>query len=265
MLTGMLESIRRKTPRVHCIANTVTVNDCANLLLAVGASPIMADDPEESAQITAACSALTLSLGTPSKRRLQAMRLSAEMAKHLDIPVILDPVGVTVSDMRRAAVEKLMESGAISVIRGNASEIRALAGEAHAGCVLESEDGTAAACAVAEMLARTTGTVVAMTGDTDIVTDGLRVCRIDNGHSILRSITGAGCQLTALLGAFAAVQRERYFEATVAGVCMMGLCGEIAHERMSGMDGNAACRGYIIDAAYHMTDKMLREGAKYAL
>lgn len=265
MLTGMLENIHRKAPRVHCIANTVTANDCANLLLAVGASPIMADDPMESAQITAGCSALALSLGTPSERRLRAIRLSAEMARHLDIPVVLDPVGVTVSDVRRKTAGALLESGLVSVIRGNASEIRALAGEAYAGCGLDAEDGTDAACAAAQMLAEKTKTVVAMTGETDIVADGTRVCRISNGHPIQRSITGAGCQLTALLSAFAAANPQRCFEASVAGVCMMGLCAEIAYGRMSPLDGNAACRGYIIDAAYRMTDKMLMEGAKYAL
>lgn len=265
MLTGLLENVRLRAPHVHCIANIVTANDCANLLLAVGASPIMADDPGESAQITACCGALALSLGTPSERRLRAMHLSAQEAKRRGIPVVLDPVGVTASDMRREAARVLLGSGAVSVIRGNASEIRVLAGEAHAGCGLEAEDGTDGACSAAQRLAGKTGAIVVMTGETDIVTDATRVCRIGNGHPILRSVTGAGCQLTALLGAFVAANPRRRFEAAIAGVCMMGLCGEIAHRRMSPMDGNAACRSYIIDAAYRVTDKELREGAKYAL
>lgn len=263
MLSGFLDNVRAKAPHVHCIANTVTANDCANLLLAVGASPIMADDPDESAQITASCAALALSLGTPSKRRLRAMHLSAQAAKCLHIPVILDPVGVTVSPMRREAAATLLESGAVSVIRANASEIRVLAGEAHTACGLEAEDTAEAACESALRLAKNTGAIVVVTGETDVVTDGMRVCRIGNGHPIERCVTGAGCQLTALLGAFAAANPDRLLEAAAAGVCMMGLCGEIAHGRMSPLDGNAACRGYIIDAAYRMTDRELGEGAKY--
>ncbi|MBQ7886832.1 MAG: hydroxyethylthiazole kinase [Clostridia bacterium] len=265
MLSELLENIRIRAPRVHCIANFVTANDCANLLLAVGASPIMADDPMESAEITACCGALTLSLGTPNARRLEAMTLSAGQAYRMGIPVILDPVGVTASGMRKEAAARLLESGTVSVIRGNASEICVLAGEAFAGCGLESADDAGAVADTAKRLAAGTGAVVVMTGDTDIVTDGKRLCRIRNGHPIQRSVTGAGCQLTALLGAFAAANPGRMFEAAVAGVCMMGLCGEIAHGRMLPLDGNAACRGYMIDAAYRMTGERLREGAKYEM
>lgn len=265
MLKGLLENIRANAPRVHCMANFVTANDCANLLLAAGASPIMADDPQEAALITAHCQALTLSLGTPSARRLEAMHLSAVAASAQGIPVILDPVGVTASSMRREAAKKLLLSGAVSVIRGNASEIRVLAGEQAHECGLESGDETDGACSAAQMLANETGAVVVMTGDVDVITDGTRLCRVYNGHAILRSVTGAGCQLTALLGAFAAANPNRRFASAVAATCMMGLCGEAAYARMSELDGNAACRGYLIDAAFHMTDRMLTEGARYAM
>lgn len=263
MLGEWLENIRRDTPLVHCMANFVTAGDCANLLLAVGASPIMADDPMESQEITEYCAALTLSLGTPGERRLEAMRLSAQAAKRRRIPVILDPVGVTISSLRLKAAKELLKSGAVSVIRGNASEILVLAGESTDACGLEAEDKADCVIDTAKQLAAKTGTIVVMTGETDIVTDGLRLGRVHNGHPIQRSITGAGCQLTALLGAFAAANPGRLFDAAIAGTCMMGLCAEIGSKRMANMDGNAACRGYIIDAAYHMTGKMLEEGARY--
>ncbi|MBQ8619526.1 MAG: hydroxyethylthiazole kinase [Clostridia bacterium] len=263
MLGKLLENVRQKAPLVHCMANFVTANDCANLLLAVGASPIMADDPMESQEITARCAALTLSLGTPGERRLEAMRLSALEAKRREIPVILDPVGVTISSVRLKAAKALLDLGAVSVIRGNASEIRVLAGERVGGCGLEAEDETACAIGAAKRLAAKAGAVVVMTGETDIVTDGVRLARVHNGHPIQRSITGAGCQLTALLGAFAAANPESLFDAALAGTCMMGLCAETAHARMSPVDGSAACRGYIIDAAYNMTGKSLEEGASY--
>ena len=264
MLEEMLESIRKKNPRVHCMANFVTANDCANLLLAVGASPIMADDPMEAAQITACCDALTLSLGTPNAQRLEAMSLSLSAAKRRGIPVILDPVGVTMSDIRREAAKQLLGAGAVSLIRANASELRVLAGET-AACGLEAQDEPEQVLSAAQHLALQTGAVVLVTGAADLVTDGMRIARVYNGHPIQRSITGAGCQLTALLGAFAAANGERIFEAAIAGTCMMGLCGEMAQARMMQADGNAACRGYIIDAAYNMTGESLREGARYAI
>ena len=264
MLTDLLENIRKKTPRVHCISNYVTANDCANLLLAVGASPVMADDPMESAEITACCGALTLSLGTPSTRRLEAIYLSAQAAKEKGIPVILDPVGVTVSTLRRNAARDLLKSGAVRVIRANASEIRVLAGEETA-CGLEARDEGDTAVEAAKRLAAETSSVVVMTGETDVITDGRRICRVYNGRAIQRSITGAGCQLTALLGAFAAANPERIYESAIAGTCMMGLCAEIAEGRMSPLEGNASCRGYIIDAAYRMTGKQLKEGARYEM
>ena len=257
---SFLESIRNAAPRVHCIANYVTANDCANLLLAVGASPIMADDPMESAQITAHCAALTLSMGTPGPRRLEAMQRSAQAAKQRGIPVLLDPVGVTLSLFRRETAQQLLDGGGIGIIRANASEIRVLAGEETESCGLEAADDPAYAADTAVSLARRYGAVVAMTGETDVVTDGTRLCRIFGGHPIQRSVTGAGCQLTALLGAFAAVGQDDLFGAAVSGVCMMGLCGQLAAQRMSAQDGNAACRGYIIDAAYRMTAEMLTKG-----
>lgn len=260
-----LESIRSSRPRVHCITNYVAANACANLLLAVDASPIMADDPMESAEITACCAALVVSMGTPSTRRLEAIRLSAEAARRKGIPVILDPVGVTLSPLRMQAAQALLACGAVRVLRGNASEIRVLSGEETRDCGLEAMDRPEQSEAAAIRLAKKYGLIVAMTGETDVITDGTRICRVLNGHPIQRSITGAGCQLTALLGAFAASSPDHLFEAVVSGVCMMGLCAEIAHTRMGKSDGSAACQGYIIDAAYCMNGKQLEEGAKYEL
>lgn len=263
MLGEMLKHLRAAAPRVHCIANYVTANDCANLLLAAGASPVMADDPMESAQITACCDALTLSMGTPNARKIEAMALSAAAAREKRIPVILDPVGVTLSDVRLRAVEGLIACGAVSIIRGNASEIRVLAEGTSGHTGLEAEDETEAICESARRLASDTGAIVVMTGRTDVITDGRRLCRVANGDEILRSITGAGCQLTALLGAFAAANPCCLFEASIAAACMMGLCAELALARMP--RGSASCRNFMIDEAYAMTERTLREGAKYEM
>ena len=267
MLGDRLENIRRRRPRVHCMANHVTANDCANLLLAVGGCPIMADEPMESEEITSCCAALAISLGTPSERRFEAMRRSLAQAKRMEIPVILDPVGVTASSFRRAFAQELLGMGGVTVIRGNAPEIRTLGGEAVAACGVDAagEERLADVKRMACRLAKETGAIVIVTGKTDVVTDGERICIVHNGDPVMKAITGAGCQLTALLGAFFAANAEQPFEAAIAAVCMMGLCAQQAKARMTPQEGNASCRNFVIDAAYRMTRKELEEGAEYEL
>ena len=259
-----LKRLRNMHPRVHCITNYVTANDCANLLLAAGAQPVMADDPEESAQITASADALVINLGTPNAKKIEAMIRSGRQAGVSGIPVVFDPVGVTASDMRRAAAGRLLEAVKFTVIKGNAAEICALCGERIQPCgvdaaEMDSEAARAAAC----RLAAGTGAVVVITGETDIITDGDRATLVHNGHPVMSRITGTGCQLSALIGAFAAAVPEQPFDAAIAAVCMMGLCGELAASRMTQEDGNASCARYLIDAAYRMDEKTMKEGVRF--
>ena len=247
---------------MHCITNYVTANDCANLLLACGASPIMADDPEEAEEITAGCASLVLNLGTPNPRKLEAMRLAGREANRLHHPVVFDPVGAGASAFRRDAARQLLDEVRFSVIRGNVSEIEALVrfGEAHPGVDADVLDADIAA---AVKLSRMSGAAVAMTGSTDIVTDGRTVYRVLNGHPMMRSVTGAGCMLSALTGAFAAASPEDPLTAALAAVCAMGVCGERAHARLRDGDGNAAFRNYIIDAMYDLDPEGLEREARY--
>ena len=264
MLGAILEQNRARRPLVHCITNYVTANDCANLLLASGGSAIMADDPEEVAEITSRCDGLVLNMGTPNPRRLSAFLAAGEAANRLGHPVILDPVGVGSSDMRRRAGLQLLERVRFAAIRGNASEIAALVRGAQSRRGVDA-DGEAAESAGedAASLARLTGAVVAVTGETDVVSDGTVQYRARNGHPLMRAVTGTGCQLSALLGAFAASNPQRIREAALAAVCAMGLCGEIAYARLSPQDGNASYRNYIIDALFHLTPEQLERGANY--
>lgn len=259
------DRIRALRPRVHCITNYVTARDCANLLLAAGAQPVMADDPAEAAEITAASDALVLNLGTPSTSRLEAMLLSGRTANEKRIPVVFDPVGAAASAMRRRAAEKLLSQVRMSAIRGNAAEIRVLMGETAAASGVDAPDETdiGEMCALADGLSAKTGAAVLITGRTDTLAYAGRRAFVHNGHPVMSRITGTGCQLSALMGAFAAAAPEEPFAASLSAVCMMGLCGELAAERMTAADGSAACAGYIIDAAYRMDSAMLKEGAKY--
>lgn len=270
MFGPLLQTLRQRRPLIHSITNYVTINDCANILLAAGASPIMADAPEEAAEITARCQGLTLNLGMVHADRIPAMLASGRQANAMGIPVVLDPVGAGASTFRTDTAHRLLLEVRFTVIRGNLSEILALAGGAgHSRGVDTADTLTArtrdADIALAKELARCTGAVVAVTGPTDLVTDGSAVCEIHNGHPMMGSVTGTGCMLSCLTAAFVAASPAEPFRAAAAAVCAMGLCGEIAHDRLQPGEGNASYRTRILDAVYNLTPDALEEGARYEL
>ena len=266
MLCEIITQNRRRKPLIHCITNHVTANDCANILLACGGSAIMADDPDEVAEVTAMCDGLVLNMGTPSPRKIEALLRAGKEANKLGHPVILDPVGVGSSLMRREAGLRLLEQVRFAAIRANATEIATLVHgtAAHRGVDADMEE--AAMDSVEEnanRLSLKTGAVIVVTGDTDIVTDGKMLFRVHNGHPMMKTVTGSGCQLSSLLGAYVTANPQKPLQAALAAVCAMGLSGEIAHARLIPLDGNASYRNYIIDAIYNLTPEELEKGAKY--
>lgn len=266
MLGEIITQNRRLRPLIHCITNYVTANDCANILLACGGSAIMADDPDEVTEVTAMCGGLVLNMGTPNPRRLDALLRAGKEANRLEHPVILDPVGVGSSEMRRHAGRQILEQVRFAAIRANATEIAALVRgtAAHRGVDADPEKTlTNDDDENAKRLSQETGAVVIVTGDTDIVTDGKILYRVRNGHPMMKTVTGSGCQLSSLLGAYVTANPDRPLLAALTAVCAMGLCGEIAYERLTPLDGNASYRNYIIDAIYNLTPEALRKGAKY--
>ena len=266
MLEEIIMQNRRRRPLIHCITNYVTANDCANILLACGGSAIMADDPDEVKEVTAMCDGLVLNMGTPNPRKLDALLRAGEEANKLRHPVILDPVGVGSSAMRSAAGRQLLERVRFAAIRANATEIATLVRgtAAHRGVDADAEEAAMDSVEEnAKRLSQKTGAVVVVTGDTDIVTDGKTLYRVYNGHPMMKTVTGSGCQLSALLGAYVTANPEKTLKAALAAVCAMGLAGEIAHERLCPLDGNASYRNYIIDAIYNLTPEALEKGAKY--
>lgn len=264
MLGNMLDNVRRQRPQVHCINNYVTANDCANLLLACGGSAIMADDPDEAAEIAALSDALVLNLGTPNPRKLEAMLRAGEQMNRLGKSVVLDPVGAGCSQMRNEAAQRLLQKVRFSAIRGNASEIAFLARGRRANHGVEAEDVLDAA-AYARELSQSCGAVVVVSGRRDIVTGGGTLAFVDNGSEMMRSVTGAGCMLSALMGAFLGANPDARMDASLAAVCAMGLCGEIARGRLGPMDGNATYRNNIIDAMFNLTGEQLEGGARYEI
>ena len=271
-LGACLDRVRERRPLIHCITNYVTANDVANLLLACGASPIMADEPEEVEEITARCAGLCLNLGTPSRRTIPSLMRAGVKAGELGRPVVLDPVGVGASALRLRTAQELMARVTFTVLRGNVSELRALAGgQEHtrgvdaggADAVTEAE--LERGVAFAKGPARRTGTVVAVTGAIDLVSDGEQCVVIRNGRPEMGLVTGTGCQLSALTAACLAASPERPLEAAAAAVCAMGVAGELAWARMSPQDGNATYRDRIIDAVCRMDGAALEKGANYEM
>ena len=270
MFEQIFDRVRQKSPLVHNITNYVTVNDCANMLLACGGSPIMADEVEDAVEITEICSSLVINIGTLNRQTIPAMFAAGKRANELGHPVVLDPVGAGASRLRTDTARKLLDEVRFAVIRGNVSEIKTLAlgsgttkgVDADAADRVAEENLDEAVLSAKEFAGRP-GAVIVMTGAVDSVADRERAFRIRNGCSMMSSITGTGCQLSALVAAFAAASPEHPLEAAAAAVCAMGLCGEIAYRRLSALDGNSSYRNYIIDAMYHLTPEELEKGADY--
>lgn len=269
-LGELLRQVGSRAPLIHCITNYVTARDCANLLLACGASPVMADSPEEVEEITAVSSGLYLNLGTLHPSSVRAMLAAGGRTGELGIPILLDPVGVGASRFRRESAQALLDALPIGVIRGNASEIRTLVLGTGGSRGVDADDPapgeTPESIAVlAQTLAQKTGAVVAVTGAVDVVTDGKETVYVRNGHPMLRRVTGTGCQLSALMAAFVAANPGRVLAGAAAAVCAMGLCGETAYARLSGQEGTGSYQVFLMDAISRLTPEALEEGARYDL
>ena len=270
MDTGVVEAVRQAAPLIHCITNYVTANDVANLLLAAGARPVMADDPAEAAEITSAAAGLCLNLGTLHHDRIPAMYAAGQEAGRRGIPLVLDPVGAGSSAFRTGTARALAEALRPAVLRCNPTELSALAGRDGGGAGVDAakadritEETLSAAAPRIAAQAWQLHAVVAVTGAVDLVTDGAACFAVRNGRREMGQVPGTGCQLSALLTAFLAVRPDRPLEAALLAVCAMGLAGELAWSRMASGDGNAAYRQRIIDAVYHLSGQALEKGARY--
>ncbi|MDO4444439.1 MAG: hydroxyethylthiazole kinase [Bacillota bacterium] len=271
MLKEMLEQVRRREPLIHSIMNRVAINDCANLLLACGASPIMAEDEAEVEEITALSDGLTINMGMLSQRLIPSMKKAGRQSARLGHITVLDPVGAGASAFRRQTAGELLQDISFSAIRGNVSEIRALYyGEestrgVDAGCEETTEEKRQQTIRMARAFSRQTKAVVILTGAVDIVTDQDRTYQVFNGHPMMSKVTGTGCQLSALTTAYMAANKENPLEAALAAVCAMGVAGEMAYARMGKEDGNGSYRTYLMDAVYRLDGQELERRARYQL
>ncbi|MGI5891826.1 MAG: hydroxyethylthiazole kinase [Bacillota bacterium] len=258
MFKDYLKILREKRPLVHNITNYVTVNDCANAILAVGGSPIMSDDIAEVGEIVSLCQALVINIGTLNERTLRSMLTAGKCANQLDIPVILDPVGNGASKLRTQTTQMLLNELQFAVIRGNISEIKAAAGSGTAARGVDASagdiaDDTSSRLEIAQDLWQKTAAAVVITGATDVVYSGNKSYVIKNGHSMLSRITGSGCMCSAITATFCGAVKD-YSQAAAAAVTVMGIAGEIAATKSS---GTGSFRYNLIDALSMMNDKIL--------
>jgi hydroxyethylthiazole kinase len=259
MNTGMLlDALRSKRPLVHHITNMVTVNECANVTLVVGGLPIMAHAPEEVAEMVEHSGALVLNIGTLTPAQVEAMLKAGRRANELKIPIVLDPVGAGATALRSESSKRLLAELQIGIIKGNAAEIAVLAGGVAEIKGVESIAVEGNVAALAAQLATATGAVVAVTGQVDLVTDGVRLIEIANGHPLMGTVVGTGCMSASLCGCFAAVE-EDLLKAAAAALTVFGVAAELAAQKKT---QPAAFRTALFDELYSLSTETVNEMQK---
>ena len=269
-----LTQIKEKNPLTHCITNTVTINDCANASLAIGGSPIMAEDIEEVEEITTIASALVINIGTLTKLQIESMKLSAKTANKTDTPIILDPVGVGVSKLRNDTTIDLIENYDIATIRGNISEIKAIAKltglidenntakgvDVNIDDIITEKNIEANGRIIKELAAKLNTTILA-SGPIDILSDGKTTVAIYNGDDMMPLITGSGCMLSTIVGS--CVGGSSPLEGSLVAILAMNIAGEKARAKVDEKDeGTGSFRAYLIDYLYKTDAESLASESK---
>ena len=253
-----LRLLREKSPLVHCITNNVVMNSTADTLLACGAHAVMAYAQEEVEEVVSNASALLLNIGTLTLPRFDSMIKAGRRANERQIPVAFDPVGAGATKLRTQASRKILEDLCLAAIRGNASEILSLSNKGLKTKGVESSHSVEQAAAAAQTHANEFKTIVAITGEVDLITDGERTSRVLNGDKLMRTVTGMGCAATAVIAAFLAVDSDP-FTAVTTGLAFFGLAGE----RAAGIPkGRGSFQFAMMDALYTLGEIELEAGAR---
>ena len=249
-----VQRIRADAPLVHNITNYVVMNTTANALLAIGASPVMAHAAEEVEDMVGLARALVINIGTLSPPWIAAMLKAARAARQRKIPVVLDPVGAGATRFRTETARQILKESPPAIIRGNASEIRALYYTESETKGVDSRHTADAAAEAARGLSKKHACVVSVSGAVDLIFSRDRLVRVANGHPMMPRVTGLGCTATALTGAFAAVNPSP-FEAAAHAMAVMGVAGEMAAEECR---GPASFQVHFLDALYGLSEEDIR-------
>ncbi len=250
-----LLQIRENKPLIHNITNFVVMNFTANVLLAAGASPVMAHAENEVEEMASYAGSLVLNIGTLTDSWVASMVKAGKKATSLQTPIVLDPVGAGATDLRTNAAKQIITETGVTIIRGNSSEILSLGSSDFSTKGVDATHGVDEAAATGGRLAKELGSTLAITGPVDLITDGERTVRVENGHSLMPYVTGTGCSATALIGAFAAVEKDP-LAAAAGALAYFGLAGEKAAEKA---EGPGSFIPALIDALYTITvDDLIR-------
>ncbi|MDD1690385.1 MAG: hydroxyethylthiazole kinase [Methanoregula sp.] len=226
-IADLFSLVREKRPLVHHITNYVTVNDCANITLCAGGAPVMADAADEVVEMAAIASVLVLNIGTLNPVQVESMEMAGSMANERKIPVILDPVGVGATQYRTKTARRLLDKLDIAVLKGNAGEIGVLAGAEAKVRGVDSHGLSGDPVTIAQEYAQAAGLTIAISGATDIITDGKHTLLVENGHPMMGSISGTGCMAASVTGVFSAESKDRVL-ASAAAFAAFGIAGERA-------------------------------------
>ncbi len=257
-----LSQIKEKNPLTHCITNSVTINDCANAVLAIGGSPFMAEDAEELEEVVTIADALVINIGKLSKEQINSMNVSAKVANETDTPIILDPVGVGVTELRNKTTMDLINNYNMAAIRGNITEIKSIA--KLVGVIDENntakgvdvniddiitEENLSANGEIIRELAEKLDTTILASGPIDILSDGKTTIAIDNGDDMMPLITGSGCMLSSIVGS--CIGGSTPLEGSLVAILAMNIAGEKARAKVDEKDeGTGSFRAYLIDYLY---------------
>ncbi|WP_244833328.1 hydroxyethylthiazole kinase [Clostridium sp. BJN0001] len=266
----IFENIQKIKPLVHNISNIVTANDCANMTLACGGSPTMADDPDEVEEITAECNGFVLNMGNTGGYHEETMLRAGKMNNKVNHPLLLDPVGAGAAKRRNAVLKNLLNNIHFSVIRGNVSEIKFVGGQSSGAkgvdadiLDLANEDNIKSIAEYAKELSKKMNTVIVISGPIDVVAFKDDVCIIRNGHKMMSKITGTGCMQSSEIGVFIAANKDNIYKAVVTAVSAYGYAGELAYKKMAETDGSfSTLRMHLIDYMAKMNYELFKEGAK---
>lgn len=253
VLSTAIAAVRTKSPLVHNITNYVVMNNSANALLAIGASPVMAHWADEMKEMTSIAGALVINIGTLDSEWIERMKVAGVAAYQKGIPIVIDPVGAGATSQRTNATLELIKLCHPTIIRGNASEIMALVDANVKSKGVDSSASSDNAVEAAKELANSTGAVVVISGETDYITNGTDLYTVEGGHPIMTHVTGMGCTATALVGAFAAIEPNPMVAATIA-MAVMSHAGERAATKAC---GNGSMQMHFLDELYNLTSNNL--------
>lgn len=253
-----LNLIRKQSPLIHNITNYVVMNNTANALLAIGASPVMAHSVDEVEEMAGIASSLVINIGTLEAAWVEAMLIAGKTALTKSTPIVFDPVGAGATTYRSKVCKQLIEECKPSIIRGNASEIIALLDTQAQTKGVDSTNTSDSALNSAKALALQTNAVVVISGETDYITNGATVETVKNGNPMMAKVTGMGCTATAIVGAFSAVNKN-LLEAAAHGMAVMGITGEIA---ASISKGNGSLQINFLDTLFNLDEEAIRKNIK---